>query len=45
FENDDSEREIDVVDELHVDNPISNSENDSEREIDEESDFDNPSVP
>nr|GFA48018.1 hypothetical protein [Tanacetum cinerariifolium] len=43
FENDDSEREIDAVDELHVDNPISNSEN--ELSVNEESDFDNPSIP
>nr|GEX57432.1 hypothetical protein [Tanacetum cinerariifolium] len=40
FENDDdSDREIDAVDELHVENSISNSEHD------EKSDFDNPSVP
>nr|GEY18795.1 putative reverse transcriptase domain, ribonuclease H-like domain, aspartic peptidase domain protein [Tanacetum cinerariifolium] len=43
FENDDSEGEIDVVDELHVDNPISNSEN--ELFDNEESDFDNPAIP
>nr|GEZ63996.1 hypothetical protein [Tanacetum cinerariifolium] len=42
-ENDDSDGEIDVVDELHVDNPISNSEN--ELSNNEESDFDNPSIP
>nr|GFA88525.1 hypothetical protein [Tanacetum cinerariifolium] len=41
FENDDSEGEIDVVEELHVDNSISNSEN--ELSDNEESDFDNPS--
>nr|GFA50760.1 hypothetical protein [Tanacetum cinerariifolium] len=43
FENDDSDREIDVVEELHVDNSISNSEHDLS--YDEASDFDNPSVP
>nr|GFB13925.1 reverse transcriptase domain-containing protein [Tanacetum cinerariifolium] len=43
FENDDSEREIDVVDELHVNNSISNSEN--ELFDNEEFDFDNPSFP
>nr|GFA75081.1 hypothetical protein [Tanacetum cinerariifolium] len=43
FENDDSEGEIDVVEELHVDNSISNSEN--ELSDNEESDFDNPSFP
>nr|GFD14833.1 hypothetical protein [Tanacetum cinerariifolium] len=42
FENDDSEGEIDVVEELHVDNSISNSEN--ELSDNEASDFDNPSV-
>nr|GFA84756.1 hypothetical protein [Tanacetum cinerariifolium] len=42
-ENDDSEREIDVVDDLHVDNSISNSEN--ELSDNEASDFDNPSFP
>nr|GEZ49670.1 hypothetical protein [Tanacetum cinerariifolium] len=41
FENDDSEEEIDVVEELHVDSSISNSEN--ELSDNEESDFDNPS--
>nr|GFB41715.1 hypothetical protein [Tanacetum cinerariifolium] len=41
--NDDSEGEIDVVEELHVDNSISNSAN--ELSDNEESDFDNPSVP
>nr|GEU40474.1 hypothetical protein [Tanacetum cinerariifolium] len=43
FENDDSEGEIDAVDELHVDNSISNSEN--ELSDNEASDFDNPSIP
>nr|GFB58159.1 hypothetical protein [Tanacetum cinerariifolium] len=43
FENDDSDGEIDVVEELHVDNSISNSEN--ELSDSEESDFDNPSFP
>nr|GFA80627.1 hypothetical protein [Tanacetum cinerariifolium] len=43
FENDDSDGEIDVVDELHVDNSISNSEN--ELSDNEESNFDNPSFP
>nr|GEZ02975.1 reverse transcriptase domain-containing protein [Tanacetum cinerariifolium] len=42
FKNDDSEEEIDDVDELHVDNSISNSKN--ELSDNEESDFDNPSV-
>nr|GEU32474.1 reverse transcriptase domain-containing protein [Tanacetum cinerariifolium] len=37
------EREIDAVDELHVDNSISNSEN--ELSDNEESEFDNPSFP
>nr|GEU33250.1 reverse transcriptase domain-containing protein [Tanacetum cinerariifolium] len=40
---DDSKGEIDVVEELHVDNSISNSEN--ELSDNEESYFDNPSVP
>nr|GEZ90060.1 hypothetical protein [Tanacetum cinerariifolium] len=40
---DDSEREIDVVEELRIDNSISNSEN--ELSDNEGSDFDNPSVP
>nr|GEW35797.1 hypothetical protein [Tanacetum cinerariifolium] len=40
FENDDSEGEIDAVDELRVDNSISNSEN--ELSNNEGSDFDNP---
>nr|GEW88447.1 reverse transcriptase domain-containing protein [Tanacetum cinerariifolium]GEW93347.1 reverse transcriptase domain-containing protein [Tanacetum cinerariifolium] len=43
FENDDSEDEIDAVEELHVDNSNSNSEN--ELSDNEASDFDNPSVP
>nr|GEW83535.1 hypothetical protein [Tanacetum cinerariifolium] len=43
FENDDSKGEIDVVEELHVDNSISNSKN--EFSDNEASDFDNPSVP
>nr|GEU57876.1 hypothetical protein [Tanacetum cinerariifolium] len=42
FENDDSDGEVDVVEELHVDNSISNSEN--ELSDSEESDFDNPLV-
>nr|GEZ91138.1 reverse transcriptase domain-containing protein [Tanacetum cinerariifolium] len=40
---DDSEEEIDVVDDLHVDNSISNSE--IELSDNEGSDFDNPSFP
>nr|GEX81752.1 hypothetical protein [Tanacetum cinerariifolium] len=43
FENDDSEEEIDVVDDLHVDNSISISK--QELSDSEEPDFDNPSVP
>nr|GEV20753.1 hypothetical protein [Tanacetum cinerariifolium] len=43
FKNDDSEGEINVVEELHVDNSISNSEN--ELSDNEASDFDKPSVP
>nr|GEV10666.1 hypothetical protein [Tanacetum cinerariifolium] len=43
FENDDSEGENDVVDELRVDNSNSNSEN--KLSDNEESDFDNPSFP
>nr|GEW48273.1 hypothetical protein [Tanacetum cinerariifolium] len=43
FENDDSDGEVDAVDELHVDNSISNSEN--ELSDNEESDFDNPLFP
>nr|GEV15724.1 hypothetical protein [Tanacetum cinerariifolium] len=42
-ENDDSYGEVDVVDDLHVDNSISNSEHEFFES--EESDFDNPSVP
>nr|GEW18308.1 reverse transcriptase domain-containing protein [Tanacetum cinerariifolium] len=41
--NDDSDREVDAVDELHVDNSISNSKHQFSES--EESDFDNPSVP
>nr|GEZ21536.1 hypothetical protein [Tanacetum cinerariifolium] len=43
FENDDSDREINVVEELHVNNSISNSEH--ELSDSEESNFDNPSFP
>nr|GFC73314.1 hypothetical protein [Tanacetum cinerariifolium] len=43
FENDDSEEEIDVVEEIHVDNSIPNFEN--ELSVNEASDFDNPSFP
>nr|GEZ46171.1 reverse transcriptase domain-containing protein [Tanacetum cinerariifolium] len=43
FENDDSEGEINVVKELHVDNSISNFEN--ELSDNEAFDFDNPSFP
>nr|GFB62600.1 hypothetical protein [Tanacetum cinerariifolium] len=43
FENDDSDREIDVVDDVHVDNSISNSEH--ELSNSEASDFDNLSFP
>nr|GFB33981.1 hypothetical protein [Tanacetum cinerariifolium] len=43
FENDDSEGEIYVVDELHVDNSISDFEN--ELSVNEASDFHNPSFP
>nr|GEW60500.1 reverse transcriptase domain-containing protein [Tanacetum cinerariifolium] len=43
FKNDDSKGEIDVVEELHVDNSISNSKN--ELSDIEASDFDNPSFP
>nr|GEV25048.1 retrotransposon Orf1 [Tanacetum cinerariifolium] len=43
FENNDSEGEINAVDELHVDNSISNSSN--EFFDNEASDFDNPSFP
>nr|GEY79011.1 hypothetical protein [Tanacetum cinerariifolium] len=42
-ENDDSDGEVDVVDDLRVDNSILNSEHESSES--EESDFDNPSVP
>nr|GEY96395.1 hypothetical protein [Tanacetum cinerariifolium] len=42
-ENDDSDREVDDVDELRVDNFISNSEHESSAS--EQSDFDNPSIP
>nr|GEV33724.1 hypothetical protein [Tanacetum cinerariifolium] len=43
LENGDSDGENDFVEELHVDNSISNSKN--ELSDNEESDFDNPSVP
>nr|GEV73983.1 hypothetical protein [Tanacetum cinerariifolium] len=43
FENDDSDGEVDVVNELRIDNSILNSEN--ELSYNEGSDFDNPSVP
>nr|GFB08929.1 hypothetical protein [Tanacetum cinerariifolium] len=43
FENDDSEGELDAVDDLHVDNSNSNSEN--ELSDNEASDFDNSSFP
>nr|GEW71695.1 reverse transcriptase domain-containing protein [Tanacetum cinerariifolium] len=43
FENDDSKGEIDAVEELHVDNFISNFEN--ELSDNEASDFDNPLIP
>nr|GEW63644.1 reverse transcriptase domain-containing protein [Tanacetum cinerariifolium] len=42
-ENDDSDGEVDAVDDLRVDNSISNSKHESSES--EESDFDNPSVP
>nr|GFD25223.1 hypothetical protein [Tanacetum cinerariifolium] len=42
-ENDDSDGEVDAVDDLRVDNSISNSERESFEN--EDSDFDNPSVP
>nr|GEX48267.1 hypothetical protein [Tanacetum cinerariifolium] len=42
-ENDDSDREVDAVDGLRVDNSITNSEHEFFES--EESDFDNPSVP
>nr|GFA95138.1 hypothetical protein [Tanacetum cinerariifolium] len=41
--NDDSEGEMDAIEELHVDNSISNAEN--ELSNNEESNFDNPSFP
>nr|GFB42245.1 hypothetical protein [Tanacetum cinerariifolium] len=43
FENDDSDGEIDAIDDLHVDNFISKSKN--ELSVNEESDFDNSSIP
>nr|GFC43167.1 hypothetical protein [Tanacetum cinerariifolium] len=43
FENDDSDGEVDVVEELHVDNSISSFEH--ELSDDEASDFNNPSIP
>nr|GEU68122.1 reverse transcriptase domain-containing protein [Tanacetum cinerariifolium] len=43
FGNDDLDGEIDAVEELHIDNSISNSKH--ELSDDEASDFDNPSVP
>nr|GEW42365.1 reverse transcriptase domain-containing protein [Tanacetum cinerariifolium] len=43
FENDDSEGEIDVVEELHIDNFILNSKN--ELSDNQASDFDNPAFP
>nr|GEU87678.1 hypothetical protein [Tanacetum cinerariifolium] len=42
-ENDDSDGEVDAVDDLRVDNSISNFEHESSKS--EDSDFDNPSVP
>nr|GEV97901.1 reverse transcriptase domain-containing protein [Tanacetum cinerariifolium] len=45
FDADDSEGEIDAVEELHVDNSISNSENKLFNNESSDSDFDNPSVP
>nr|GEY51781.1 reverse transcriptase domain-containing protein [Tanacetum cinerariifolium] len=42
-ENDDSDGEVDVVDDLRIDNSISNSEHESSES--EDFDFDNPSVP
>nr|GFC02253.1 hypothetical protein [Tanacetum cinerariifolium] len=42
-ENDDSDGEVDAVDDLCVDNSISNSEHESSKS--EDSDFDKPSVP
>nr|GFD17085.1 hypothetical protein [Tanacetum cinerariifolium] len=43
FENDDSDGEVDAVDDLRVDNSISNTEHESSEN--EDFDFDNPSVP
>nr|GEX50765.1 reverse transcriptase domain-containing protein [Tanacetum cinerariifolium] len=43
LENDDSDGEVDAVDDLRVDNSISNSEHDFSES--EDSDFDNPSIP
>nr|GEY92146.1 hypothetical protein [Tanacetum cinerariifolium] len=43
IENNDSDKEVDAVEELRVDNSISNTEH--EYSESEESDFDNPSVP
>nr|GFA41988.1 hypothetical protein [Tanacetum cinerariifolium] len=43
IENEDLDREIDAVEELYVDNSISNFAN--ELSVNEESDFDNPSIP
>nr|GFB48488.1 hypothetical protein [Tanacetum cinerariifolium] len=42
-ESDDSDREVDDVDDLHVDNSIQNSKHEFSES--EDSDFDNPSVP
>nr|GEV69437.1 synaptobrevin, longin-like domain protein [Tanacetum cinerariifolium] len=42
-ENDNSDGEVDAVNDLHVDNSISNSEHDFSKR--EDSDFDNPSIP
>nr|GEY25348.1 hypothetical protein [Tanacetum cinerariifolium] len=42
LENDDSDREIDAVEELHVDNSISNAEN--ELSVNEDADFDSPLI-
>nr|GFC29533.1 hypothetical protein [Tanacetum cinerariifolium] len=43
IDNDDSDGEVDAVDDLRVDNSISNSEH--EYFESEDSDFDNPSIP
>nr|GEY50171.1 hypothetical protein [Tanacetum cinerariifolium] len=43
FENDESDGEVDALDDLRVDNSISNTEHEYSQS--EESDFDNPSVP